>query len=152
MSQMNECCSPFATPLNTTGMGNVTMPTDGEVGSGDMVVMKPKKKKMMSLKDYILKNKNHQIKKKQQIKEEVESLSFGEQRTLTNALQIDNPNSTFNVWGHDKFDDFNAKDYLNQCKSGERTLSAFMDFCTELLNDINISVETIKDFLNKLEF
>ena len=50
----------FATPANTTGMGNPMAPGEnGEVGSGDTFVanqMTKKKKKMKSLKDYI-KNK-----------------------------------------------------------------------------------------------
>lgn len=51
----------FTIPSTTTGMGNPTLPTDTEFGSGDTLVtgeehkLKPKKK-MKHLKDY-LKNK-----------------------------------------------------------------------------------------------
>ena len=49
---------PFTAPASTIGIGNPTLPTDNEVGSGDTFVtgeehkLKPKKK-MKSLKDYI---------------------------------------------------------------------------------------------------
>jgi len=54
---MEAVPSGFATPTNTTGMGNPSMPGEnGEVGSGDIFPTEKKKKKMKSLMDY-LKNK-----------------------------------------------------------------------------------------------
>jgi hypothetical protein len=50
----------FATPTNTTGMGNPSAPGEnGEVGSGDTFVANQtsKKRKMKSLKDYLKKKK-----------------------------------------------------------------------------------------------
>ena len=41
---LREC--EVASPSNTMGMGDVYIPsTDGEIGSGDTIVKKPKKKK-----------------------------------------------------------------------------------------------------------
>lgn len=53
------CETNFATPANTTGIGNPSIgETPQDMGSGDTLtpVEKPKKKKMKNLKDY-LKNK-----------------------------------------------------------------------------------------------
>lgn len=57
---IKEC---FATPLNTMGMGNPTLPTDTTPGSGDLLSIsnKPKKNKFKSLKSYI-KRKNKKVK------------------------------------------------------------------------------------------
>lgn len=49
MKSIVEC--EFATGMNTTGMGDVTLPSETEPGSGDMPVVK--KRKMKSLKEYI---------------------------------------------------------------------------------------------------
>lgn len=56
------CDTNFATPTNTTGIGNPSLPseTSSETGSGDFFVkpeQKPKKK-MKSLKDYLKGKKN----------------------------------------------------------------------------------------------
>ena len=57
------CDTNFATPANTTGMGNPSLPseTSSEIGSGDVFAkaeQKPKKK-MKSLKDYLKNKKNN---------------------------------------------------------------------------------------------
>ncbi len=59
---MKECC--VATPMNTSGMGDPTLPTDTTVGSGDLLTVSNKKKthKFKSLKHYIkLKQKRPNI-------------------------------------------------------------------------------------------
>lgn len=58
---LNECGEIFATPANTTGMGNPAMPgMNGEVGSGDTLppvkkdskkLNKTKKKRVQRIKD-----------------------------------------------------------------------------------------------------
>ena len=61
----NNGVVPFATPANTTGMGNPSLPSDDNtvVGSGDVLAgtvykeKKPHKKKFRSLKNYLKKHR-----------------------------------------------------------------------------------------------
>ena len=74
MKHIIECMDGIspATSMNTMGMGNPTMPTDTEVGSGDMLsISKPgtvkklkKRKKMKRLKEYVNESQNFVVNKK----------------------------------------------------------------------------------------